>query len=215
VAETVGPISSYSLGVVPASSSVPPDPGELARLRERFAWLTDTDEDDLPSLWAAVLLRMRDHGLIRGHGSVPGELAETLVARWYGGALQPQSTAHVDLVTPGARRIQVKALRYSNPGRSSIASFGRAVRFDELAVVRFEYDMRVRDALLLDADYLRVPSDDDPSGVLTPAGNRLSTGQRLLEVAEGVAADDLWRRGGGQDRDIRLSTGGSEARGHA
>ena len=53
---------------------------ELRALRERYRAIADVDRDALPSLWAAVFLRMRDDGMIRGHGSVPGELAESLVA---------------------------------------------------------------------------------------------------------------------------------------
>ena len=50
---------------------------ELRALHERYRAIADVDRDALPSLWAAVLLRMRDDGMIRGHGSVPGELAES------------------------------------------------------------------------------------------------------------------------------------------
>jgi hypothetical protein len=179
---------------------------ELNRLRGRFGSLADYEEEALPSLWAAVVLRLRDAGLIRGHGSVPGELAETLMARWYDGELSPPSTADVDVMTQTGRRIQVKALRFSNPGRSSVASFTREVAFDELAIVCFEYDMTVREALLVDAALLRVGDGEKP-GLLTPAGRRLTLGKRLRQHATVITAAELWHRAGGVQRDLELHTG--------
>jgi hypothetical protein len=199
-------LGGHPAGPRAASTSPVPDAGELARLRDRFPFLAGVTAGDLPMLWAALLLRMHDDGLIRGQGSVPGEFAETLIAGWYGGTLSRQATPDVDVVTPAGRRVQVKALRYSNPGRSSIASFTRAIQFDELAVVRFEYDMRVRDALLVPAALLRVPSEGE-DGLLTPAGMRLSIGRRLLEAAEIVSPDVLWQAGAGAERDRRLASG--------
>lgn len=176
---------------------------ELRALRERFRAVADVDRDALPSLWAAVLLRMRDECMIRGHGSVPGELAESLVARFYGGTLSPPSTADFDVLTPTGRKIQVKALRYSQPGRSSVGSFTRPVAFDELAVVRFEYDMRVRDALLLDAHLLRVSTEHD-AGLLTPAGMRLTITRKVLDAADVISAERLWTVRAGDPRDRAL-----------
>jgi hypothetical protein len=63
---------------------------------------------------------MRDEGMIRGHGSVPCELAESLVARFYRGTFHRSSTADFDVVTPTGRKIQVKALRYSQPGKAPL-----------------------------------------------------------------------------------------------
>ncbi len=109
----------------------PPDPSELAGLRDRFPEVAARSDEDLPSMWAAVLLRLRERALVRGHGSVPGELAETLVCRWYGGRLSNQSTPDVDVETPLGRRIQVKALRYTNPklafGETGSGASARAV----------------------------------------------------------------------------------------
>lgn len=155
-------------------------------------------------MWAAVVLRMRDQELIRGHGSVPGELAESLMCRWYAGTLSDQSTPDVDVETPRRRRIQVKALRYTDPGRSSVASFSRDVAFDELAIVRFEYDMRLRDALLVEPHLLRVP-DGTGEGLLTPSGRRLSLGPRLERAAHVVPAEALWQSAGGVAWDERAS----------
>jgi hypothetical protein len=185
-----------------------PDPAELEHLRARFPEVLSCPDEDLPSMWAAVVLRLRDQGLVRGHGSVPGELAESLICRWYAGRLSDQSTPDVDVETPRGRRIQVKALRYTDRGRSSVASFTRPIAFDELAIVRFEYDMRVRDALLLESGLLRVPDPTGP-GLLTPAGMRLSLGRRLEEAAFSVPADELWQPAGGASWDHQALIGAS------
>jgi hypothetical protein len=175
----------------------------LVELRARFPVVGATDAEALPSLWAAVVLRMLDEGLIRGHGSIPGELAEGLIARFYRGALAPPSNPDFDVLTPRGRRIQVKALRYSNPRRSSVGAFNRRIAFDELAIVRFEYDMSIRDALLVDARLLRVNTATSP-GLLTPAGMRLSIGRRLLESSEVVRPEELRRAGAGDARDAAI-----------
>lgn len=179
-----------------------PDPAELQDLRARFPEVLGRPDEDLASMWAAVVLRLRDQGLTRGHGSVPGELAESLICRWYAGKLSDQSTPDVDVETPRRRRIQVKALRYTDPGRNSVAAFTRPIAFDELAIVRFEYDMRVRDALLLESGLLRVP-DETAQGLLTPRGMRLSLGPRVEDAAYRVPADELYRPAGGASWDER------------
>lgn len=181
-------------------AKTPPVATELDLLRAGFPEVTECSDDRLASMWAAVMLRMRDVELVRGHGSVPGELAETLIARWYDGDLSPQSTADVDVITPRQRRIQVKALRFTDPKRGSVSAFTRTIAFDELAIVCFEYDMRVREALILDAENLRVTTPESP-GLLTPKGLRLSLGPRVREVATIIPGDQLWTQGGGHDHD--------------
>lgn len=175
-----------------------PDPQALDRLIERFPQVEAARVDELPVMWAAVVARMRREGLIRSHTSVPAELAERLVARWLGGELQPQATKGVDVVTPEGRAVQVKALRYSNPGRSSVASFSADLVFTDLVVVCFEYDMTVREALVFDAEQVVVRSDDRPDGLLTPAGRRLSLGPRVRAAARVVSGPDLMVAGGGR-----------------
>lgn len=181
-----------------------PDPAELEGLRARFPEVLRRPDEDLPSMWAAIVLRLRDQGLARGHGSVPGELAESLICRWYAGTLSDQSTPDVDVETPGGRRIQVKALRYTDPGRGSVAAFTRPIGFDELAIVRFEYDMRIRDALLIESGRLKV-HDETGQGLLSPSGRRLSLGPRVEQAAHVVSADELSRRAGGDAWDKQAS----------
>ncbi len=178
------------------------DPDELDRLRSRFPSLAEYSDDDLPALWAATMLCMRDRGLVRGHGSVPGEFAEHLVARWYDVDLGRQSTPDVDVTTVMGRRIQVKAVRYTDPGRASVAAFSRPINFEELAIVRFEYDMRVRDALLLESSLLCV-AQRGSSGLLTPRGKRLSLGPRVEAAAVCIPGEDLLQRGHGRQRDAQ------------
>ncbi len=116
-----------------------------------------------------------------------------------GTAVWRQATAAVR-EPPAGRRVQVKALRYSDPGRNSVASFTRPVSFDELATVQFEYDMRVRDALLIDAKLIRVQTEKD-LGLLTPAGMRLSLGRKVLDHSEIVPPEKLGIEGGGASWD--------------
>ena len=106
------------------------------------------------------------------------------------------------MITPEGRRIQVKALRFTDPRRSSVGSFSRTVVFHELAIFCFEYDMQVGEALLIDANQITVPTDGN-TGLLTPAGRRLSLGPRLRAAAVTINGDHLIP-GGGRDRDRSL-----------
>jgi hypothetical protein len=130
-------------------------------------------EDDLPRMWAAVTDRMAYLGLIRGLGNVPAEIAERFVNEYLGGELASRGTTGYDLVADG-QRVQVKCLRMTDELRNTVGNFPLNLGFDVLVIVRFEYDMTVRDAWHIDGAAL-------PS--LLTKGGRLTLTRRVIESA--------------------------------
>jgi len=165
------------------------DDEALRPLREAFPWLTAVDPLDLPKLWAALMLRMTDVGLVRAQRSVPGEMAEALVASYVGGTLTTSASQKgYDVITREHERIEVKALRYTDPGRNSVAEFPFGDKgFDRLIVVCFEYDMTTREAWSIASHEL------DP--LLTKGGRagrgRLTLGPRAKARMEHIAPSVL------------------------
>ncbi|MGI8730126.1 MAG: hypothetical protein ACR2LK_09090 [Solirubrobacteraceae bacterium] len=176
---------------------------EVAPLREAFPFLETLPRGDLPRLWAALMLLMRDRGLIRAQTSVPAEIAEALVAAYTGGSLAQSSSQKGYDILAGEERIQVKALRYTDPGRNSVGAFPLADKgFDRLIIVCFEYDMTLRNALSIQAADL-----DD---LLTrPAGatrGRLTLTNKVLQDARvrQISSVELLSPGAGARPDVRL-----------
>jgi hypothetical protein len=162
---------------------------ELDAVLAEFPQLDSIPPERLPALWAAVQLRMQRAGIVRKLGSIPGELAEAMVCTYVKGTLSPPSTRGVD-VEAGDDRIQVKALRYTDQGRSSIGEFSREPEFNRLMVVCFEYAMHVR--WVWD---LRVDDHSQFNELLTAGGStrrgRLSLGARFEDAAVCISGDEF------------------------
>lgn len=95
------------------------------------------------------MTELQKRGMIWSGKSPIADYAEYLVARHYGVEPIRGSNPGYDLVTKDKHRIQVKARRYSADSRPShfgeFSKFPEA-RFDDLVVVLFEDDLRVRAA---------------------------------------------------------------------
>jgi hypothetical protein len=127
---------------------------------EGFALLEEIDQIDLLRLWAAVMLKLQRANLIHSSRSVSGDAAEKLVADHQRGTMPVSASqkGYDVLVEKGRRkrRLQVKALRFTDPRRSSIGEFSLdGGDFDELWVVLFEYDMTIREVLWIKAAALQ------------------------------------------------------------
>lgn len=97
----------------------------------------------------------------------------------------------LDVIGPNQERVQVKSLRYTDPGRNSVAESPLGEKgFDRLVIVCFEYDMTVREGWSIAGDEL------DP--LLTrgsrPGRGRLTLGPRAMAAMERIAADVLLHR---------------------
>jgi hypothetical protein len=108
--------------------------------------------------WSEVMTELRRRGMIWSGKSPVADYAEYLVARHYGVEPLRGSNPGYDLVTKDGHRVQVKSRRYtahSTPSHFGEFSKFMEGRFDELVVVLFEDDLRVRTAYRVSYDWAR------------------------------------------------------------
>lgn len=99
--------------------------------------------------WYEVMAELQRRGMVWSGKSPIADYAEYLVARYYGVKPIRGTNPGYDLVTRDGRKVQVKARRYaegSTPGHFGEFSKFAEGRFDDLVVVLFEDDLRVRAA---------------------------------------------------------------------
>jgi len=89
-------------------------------------------------LESGVVEELRTRGLVRTNNKPLGDIAEQVVLRARGGALEPNSTKSHDITTSGHRRIQVKAMA----GRAAVGagkfSPFRSAAYDSAVFLVFE-----------------------------------------------------------------------------
>jgi hypothetical protein len=97
-----------------------------------------------------TLRELRRRGVIRTMNAPAGDLAEWLIARHLGGELEKNSAKSWD-VTAGGRRVQVKARVVTDPSNAGERQLGvfRSFDFDDLAVVLFDGDLALWNAMIL------------------------------------------------------------------
>lgn len=135
----------------------------------------------------AILRQLRTRGIVRSSNAPAGDYAELLVQRATQGQLAPGSNKSWDVMTPGHKRLQVKArvLTPENPSRqlSPIRSWG----FDELVVILFDDDFAIFRAVFLDTAVAKEASKwrDHVNGwILFARDDLLSSGRdRTSEIA--------------------------------
>jgi len=105
------------------------------------------DDAGLLGLWAQVTDELRARGIVRSANNPIADRAERIVADLYGVEPEVRSTAGYDLISKDKERIQVKAVRLTQPGRSSLSAIRNleAGEFDVLIVVVFERDLSVKE----------------------------------------------------------------------
>ena len=108
----------------------------------------------LLALYGEVLARLHEIGAVRNFNSPTGDIAEQLVAEYYGGTVASNNQKSYDVLV-GDHRLQVKARRLQAGVRSAAFSPHRTIDFEALVAVVFESDMRVREAFYVPADVLR------------------------------------------------------------
>jgi Family of unknown function (DUF6998) len=101
----------------------------------------------LLQLWAGVTNELRVRGVTRSANNPIADYAERLVADLYGVDPATGSTAAYDLISKDGKKIQVKALRLTQPGRTNLSAIRKlnAGGFDVLVVVIFNRDLSVKE----------------------------------------------------------------------
>ena len=108
----------------------------------------------LLALYGEVLARLLEIGAVRNFNSPTGDIAEQLVAEYYGGTVAPNNQKSYDVLVVD-HRLQVKARRLESGVHGAAFSPHRTYDFEALVAVVFESDMRVREAFYVPTDVLR------------------------------------------------------------
>jgi hypothetical protein len=98
---------------------------------------------ELFALWSETLAELARRGAIRSANSPVADYAELLVAGHYGVEVQPKSTKGYDILSSSRERLEVKALRRTQRGRttlSRIADLNGDPGFDAIVIVEFSLD---------------------------------------------------------------------------
>ena len=103
--------------------------------------------------FAALMRELRSRGVIRTNNNPIGDIAEAIVAEYYGGTRGGFSQAGWDVITPDGERLQVKAIRLtaSNPRRSNLSPI-RDANYDAVIVVVFDEEYRVTEGLRIERE---------------------------------------------------------------
>ena|SRR5215216_3366846 len=104
--------------------------------------LSALSDGELIAVFGDVMAALRERGVVRSDNNPIADIAERLVADYYGGKLAAPNEKSYDVVARDGRKLQVKALRLTRPSASGLSPF-RSHDFDAAVIVVFHRDMRV------------------------------------------------------------------------
>src|SRR3712207_2875778 len=110
--------------------------------------LDDLDDDNVVLLFGRVMLELRQRGIVRSGNSPIADIAERLVADFYDGHVAPPNERSYDVLARDGRKLQVKALRRTQPSSSSLSPL-RTHDFDAVVVVVFDINYIVQEAFVI------------------------------------------------------------------
>lgn len=145
------------------------------------------EDDELFRLWVAASRALQERGLARSLANIPADLAERIVADLIDGQRTPSSSRAVDVRGPDGTTFQVKALRRTDPGRSSVATFS-SFDFDQLIVIVFEWDLSARVGIQISAKDLNRHRKRLLTG---PDHRRLTLTRRFCEHSSKIPKHEL------------------------
>jgi hypothetical protein len=147
-------------------------------------------DGQLVTLYGELMHELRRRGVVHSGNNPIADMAERVMADYYGVEPEPPNTKSFDLVTEERARVQVKALRRTGTSRRNLSAL-RTFDFDLLAAVVFECDMRLDEIVVIPVDVVR----EYAGWSKTWSAHRLSLTQRLLADprVERVSADALVR----------------------
>jgi hypothetical protein len=110
--------------------------------------LDSLDGRELVRLFGRVMLALRERDIVRSANNPIADIAEQLVAAHYGGKVAPPNEPSYDVLAADGRRLQVKALRRSQKGRTTLSPL-RSHDFDAVVAVTFKPDLEVEAAFYI------------------------------------------------------------------
>jgi hypothetical protein len=141
-------------------------------MSRRLDTLSDTA---LVALYGDVMTELLRRGVVRSANNPIGDMAEGLIAGYYGVDPAPPNVKSYDVKTRDGQKIQVKAMRRTKSSRTTLSAL-RSLDFDVLAAVIFAVDMSLIEAALIPVDVVR----EYMGWSDTWKANRLSVTKRLL-----------------------------------
>jgi hypothetical protein len=157
----------------------------------------DTRTDaELIALYGEVMSALHRRGIVRSGNNPIADMAERIIADYYGVLPQPPNNKSFDVLAPDGTKIEVKALRRTKPSRRGLSPL-RTLDFDYVAIVVFAADMRLEEAAFVPLAAVR----DHMGWSKTWNSHRLSLTQKLLrdERVRRVPADEFLRRSAAQN----------------
>ena len=115
--------------------------------------LSALDDEQLILLFCEVMAQMHRRKCVRSHNNPIADIAERLVADHYAGSLAAPNEKAYDVIANG-RKLQVKALRHTRSGRTTLSAL-RSHDFDAVVAVVFEADMSLRELVEIPLEVVR------------------------------------------------------------
>jgi len=150
--------------------------------------LDNRTDAELIALYGEVMSALLERGVVRSGNNPIADMAERIIADYYGVEPQPPNNKSFDVLTPDGIRIEVKALRRTKPTRRGLSPL-RTLDFDYVTIVVFAADMRLEEAAFVSLAAVR----HHMRWSKTWGSNRLSLTQKLLrdERVRRVPAEEL------------------------
>lgn len=137
--------------------------------------LSNSTDAELVALYGEVMGELHRRGVVRSGNNPIADMAETVIADYYGVQPEPPNSPSFDVKASDGTRIQVKALRKTQKSRRGLSPL-RTFEFDYVAAVIFEIDMQLVEAVFVPVDAVR----DHMGWSKTWQANRLSLTNKLL-----------------------------------
>lgn len=128
------------------------------------------------TLYGEVVGELHKRGIVRSGNNPIADMAETVVADYFGVEPEPLNRKSYDVKTKNGKRIQVKALRRTKSTRRALSAL-RTLRFDYMAVVIFELDMELVELVIVPLATVKAHMGWSK----TWQAHRLSVTKKLLE----------------------------------
>lgn len=150
--------------------------------------LEDKTDAELVAIYGEVMSELQRRGVVRSGNNPIADMAERVIADYFGVSPLPPNNKSFDLVAPDGAKIEVKALRRTKASRRGLSPL-RTLDFDYVAVVIFAADMSLQEAIFVPNVAVRAHMGWSK----TWKSNRLSVTQKLLndERVRRVSAAEL------------------------
>ncbi len=131
---------------------------------------------ELVALYGEVMSELHQRGVVRSGNNPIADMAERVIADYYGVEPEPPNSKSYDVVTEDGTTIQVKALRRTKSSRRNLSPL-RTLDFDLVAAVVFAVDMQLVEAVFVPVVTVR----DHMNWSNTWKAHRLALTNRLLD----------------------------------